>query len=195
MIFQCWSHPLHETSSSPLSLQGLYQVQRVSAHFCASNMQPNRWCSTETLVSTGHSVGMRDVPVTSGKTALPSSCCLWQTSPGQTHLQAETQISWLSVQNLYTTNTTSPHWRGSRATRPAKWQSHNANMASADSPTIGEAATWANTNMFARFYQLDPVTNSNTEFGRRVLMLAGSSNPALFQWGGCRISQKQHFRR
>ena len=40
-----------------------------------------------------------------------------------------------------------------------------ADMAGADPQTICEAATWQNTNMFARFYRLDSVTNSDTKFG------------------------------
>ena len=53
-----------------------------------------------------------------------------------------------------------------------------ANMVGPDPQTICEAACWANTCMFARFYRLDAVANSDVEFGRRVLMLAGSSTPA-----------------
>ena len=55
-----------------------------------------------------------------------------------------------------------------------------ADMADADPQTICEAATWANTNTFAKFYRLDSVANSDAEFARRVLMLAASSIPALF---------------
>ena len=68
-------------------------------------------------------------------------------------------------------------------------------MAGADPQTICEAATWQNFNMFAKFYQLDSVTNSDAEFGSRVLTLAGSSTLAPLHWGGYRIPRKQHFRR
>jgi len=70
-----------------------------------------------------------------------------------------------------------------------------ADMAGADPQTICEAATWQNTNTFARFYRLDAVANSDAEFGRRVLTLAGSSTPAPVDWGGYRIPRRQHLRR
>ena len=47
---------------------------------------------------------------------------------------------------------------------------------------------------FAKFYQLDAVANFDAEFGRRVLMLAGSSTPALYNWSGYRIPRAQHAR-
>ena len=46
-------------------------------------------------------------------------------------------------------------------------------MAGADPQTICEAATWRNSNTFAMFYRHDSVANSDTEFRRRVLTLAG----------------------
>ena len=67
-----------------------------------------------------------------------------------------------------------------------------ADMAGADPLTICEAATWRNSKTFIRFYLLDAVANSDAEFGRRVLMLAGSSTPAPFHWNGYRIPWKQH---
>ena len=65
-------------------------------------------------------------------------------------------------------------------------------MAGVNPPTICDATcwantctfAWANTCTFAKFYLLDSVTNSDAEFCRRVLMLAGSSTPAPHQWGG-----------
>ena len=63
----------------------------------------------------------------------------------------------------------------------------NANMAGADPQTICEATCWANTYTFAKFYQLQAVANSDAEFGRRVLMLAGFSAPAPHHWGGYHI--------
>ena len=68
-----------------------------------------------------------------------------------------------------------------------------ADMAGADPQTICEAATWQNSNTFARFYQLDNIANSDAEFGRRGLMLAGSSAPAPYQWGWYHIPRKDHF--
>ena len=68
-----------------------------------------------------------------------------------------------------------------------------ANMAVADRQTICEAPTWRNSNKFAKFYRLDTIANSDAEFGRRVLMLAGLSTQALLQWGGYRIPSEQHF--
>ena len=50
-----------------------------------------------------------------------------------------------------------------------------ANMAGGDPQTICSATTWSNTCMFAKFYWLDAVVNSDAEFGRRVLMIASSS--------------------
>ena len=64
-----------------------------------------------------------------------------------------------------------------------------ADIAGADPQTICEAACWANTCMF---YWLDAVANSDTEFGRTVLMLAGSSAMAPYCWGGYHIPQKYH---
>ena len=58
-----------------------------------------------------------------------------------------------------------------------------ADMAGADPQTICQAACMANTWMFATFYWLDTITNSDAEFGRRVLTLA-SSAPARHHWGG-----------
>ena len=66
-------------------------------------------------------------------------------------------------------------------------------MSGANPQTICEAATWQNSNTFAKFYQLDTVANSDAEFGRRVLALAGSSTLAPLHWGGYRIPKKQHF--
>ena len=43
--------------------------------------------------------------------------------------------------------------------------------------------------MFAKFYWLDAIANSDAEFGRRVLMLAGSSALAPHCWGGYHISR------
>ena len=55
-----------------------------------------------------------------------------------------------------------------------------ADMAGANPQTICKAATWQNSSTFVKFYQLDAVANSDAEFGRRVLMLAGSSTSAPF---------------
>ena len=70
-----------------------------------------------------------------------------------------------------------------------------ADMAEDDTQTICNATTWSSTNMFAKFYRVDAVANSDAEFGRRVLMLAGSSTPAPHHWGGYRITWKHHFHR
>ena len=66
-------------------------------------------------------------------------------------------------------------------------------MADADPQTICEAACWENTCTFAKFHQLDFVDNSDAEFGRRVLTLAGFSAPAPHQWGRYRIPWKHNF--
>ena len=58
-----------------------------------------------------------------------------------------------------------------------------ADMAGADPQTICEAKCWANTCTFARFYRLNTVANSDAEFGRRVLTLAGFSAPDSYQSG------------
>ena len=62
-----------------------------------------------------------------------------------------------------------------------------ANMPGADPQTICSAATWQSPCTFAKYYELDFIANSDTEFGRRVLMLAGSSTPAPYNWGRYRI--------
>ena len=49
-----------------------------------------------------------------------------------------------------------------------------ADMTGPDPQTTCEAATW----QITKFYWLDSITNSDAEFGRRVLMLGGSSTPA-----------------
>ena len=49
-----------------------------------------------------------------------------------------------------------------------------ADMAGADPQTICKAACWANTCTFAKFYLLDAIANTDAEFSRRVLILAGS---------------------
>ena len=67
-----------------------------------------------------------------------------------------------------------------------------ADMAGDDSRTICMAASWQSTCTFAKYYRLDAIVNSDAEFGRRVLTLAGSSTPAPYNWGGYRIPQKQH---
>ena len=46
-------------------------------------------------------------------------------------------------------------------------------MAGADTQTICEASWWTNTCTFAKFYHLDAIANSDAEFARRVLALAG----------------------
>ena len=70
-----------------------------------------------------------------------------------------------------------------------------ADMAGADPQSICNAATWPNTNTFVRFYRLNTIANSDVEFGRRVLTLAGPSTSAPHCWGGCQIPRKYHFRR
>ena len=68
-----------------------------------------------------------------------------------------------------------------------------ADIAGADPQTICDAATWANTWMFAKFYLLDIIANSDAEFGQRVLMLACSSILAPHHWGRYRVPQKHQF--
>ena len=46
-----------------------------------------------------------------------------------------------------------------------------ADMAGADSQTICETACWENTCMFAKFYWLDAIANSDAEFGRSKVSL------------------------
>ena len=67
------------------------------------------------------------------------------------------------------------------------------NMAGADAQSICEAACWANTCMFVKFYQFDAIPNSDAEFDRKVLMLASSSVLAPPHWGGYQIPRKHHF--
>ena len=87
---------------------------------------------------------------------------------------------WSSASCLPMTITTSPHLMGLRAIRHAKWQSHNyPDMAGVDPQTICEAACWANTCTFTKFYWLDTIANSDAEFGRRVLMLTSSSTSGV----------------
>ena len=68
-----------------------------------------------------------------------------------------------------------------------------ADIAGADPQIICEAACWANTCTFAKFYRLEAIANSNAKFGRRVLTLAGSSAVAPQHWGGYHIPWKHHF--
>ena len=62
-----------------------------------------------------------------------------------------------------------------------------------DPQTICTAMTWSNNCMFAKFFRLDAIANSDAEFGRRVLMPAGFSIPAPHHLGRYHILQKSHF--
>ena len=50
-----------------------------------------------------------------------------------------------------------------------------AGLSGADPQAICNAATWASANTFARHYRLNLVEKQRSDFGRRVLSLAGSS--------------------
>ena len=68
-----------------------------------------------------------------------------------------------------------------------------ADMAGADPRNICDAACWANTGTFAKFYPFDTIALSDAEFGRRVLMLASFSTVAPTLLGQVRIPQKHYF--
>ena len=61
----------------------------------------------------------------------------------------------------------------SRAIRPA--HGCHVDMAGAGPQTVCEIERLSNTGTLAKLYQLDTFANSNAEFGRRILMLAGAS--------------------
>ena len=50
-----------------------------------------------------------------------------------------------------------------------------AEMAGVDPQTLCNAATWSSSCVFAKHYRLDLVAKARSDFGRRVLMAAGSS--------------------
>ena len=49
-----------------------------------------------------------------------------------------------------------------------------AEMAGVDPQCICQAATWASSSTFAKYYRLNLMTKAHSDFGRRVLKLAGS---------------------
>ena len=48
-------------------------------------------------------------------------------------------------------------------------------MAEVDPMLICDAATWASLSTFAKYYRLNLMAEARSDFGRRVLRLAGSS--------------------
>ena len=115
-VFQCWCHPFHAVRVPP---KVLYQGQHVPAHLCASNAQSIRWRSTQTLYSQDTQCiyeirGLQEeylLPIAYVSVANPSP-------------RRESQSGRSNVLSLLMTNTTFPLRKGSRATSPAKWQSH-----------------------------------------------------------------------
>ena len=51
-----------------------------------------------------------------------------------------------------------------------------AEMAGVDPQLICQAATWASSSTFAKNYRLNLMAEARSDFGRRVLRLAGSSD-------------------
>ena len=49
-------------------------------------------------------------------------------------------------------------------------------MADIDLQFICQGATWALSSTFAKYYSLDLMAKAKSDFGKRVLMLAGSSS-------------------
>ena len=145
-------------------------------------------------VSIGHSMSTCDALATTGKKALPNF-----SSPMADESGANTSPSRLSnwlvecIKFAYEKHDLPvPH--GVKGHQTQKMAVTYADLAGADPQTICETTTWQSFNTFAKFYRLDSIANSDAEFGRRVLTLAGSSTPAL-HWGGYRIPQTQDFRR
>ena len=50
-----------------------------------------------------------------------------------------------------------------------------AEMAGVDPQLICQAATWASLDTFTKYYRLNLMAEARSDFGRRVLRLAGSS--------------------
>ena len=90
---------------------------------------------------------------------------------------------------------TLPLLEGVKGHQTCKMAVTYADMVGADPQTICTATSWQSTSTFAKYYQLDTIANADVKFGRRVLMLAGSSTPAAYNCGGYRIPWKQHVRR
>ncbi len=84
---------------------------------------------------------------------------------------------WLveTIQYTYTVqNLPVPH--GIKGHQTRKQAASIAELAGASPTTICDAATWASTCTFARFYRLNIAATASADFGRRVLQVAGASS-------------------
>ena len=156
---------------------------------------PNVYTKANTgSASTGHSMRTRDVLVTTGSTALPSSLLPMADKSGENPSPSRDSNCWSNLSSLlkyYKHDLPTPEWVKGHQT--CKMAVTYTDMAGAEPQIIFEA-TWQNTNTFARFYRVEiVVVNSGAEFVRRVLMLAGSSTPAPHRWDGYDIPRKKTF--
>ena len=66
-----------------------------------------------------------------------------------------------------------------------------AGLSGADPRTICNAATWASANTFAKHYSLNVVEKQRSDFGRRVLLVAGSSEASSNALSGYKVPRKK----
>jgi len=84
---------------------------------------------------------------------------------------------WLveTIQYAYTVQNL-PVPRGIKGHQTRKQAASIAELAGASPSTICDAATWASTCTFAKFYRLNIAATASADFGRRVLQVAGASS-------------------
>jgi len=84
---------------------------------------------------------------------------------------------WLveTIQYAYTVQNL-PVPQGIKGHQTRKQAASIAELAGASPTTICDAATWASTCTFARFYRLNIAATASADFGRRVLQVAGASS-------------------
>ncbi len=64
-------------------------------------------------------------------------------------------------------------------------------MAGVSPQAIGNAATWASTCTFAKHYKLNLAEKQRSDFGRKVISLAGSSDASRKALRGYTIPKKK----
>jgi len=84
---------------------------------------------------------------------------------------------WLveTIQFAYTVQSL-PVPQGIKGHQTRKQAASIAELAGASPTTICDAATWASTCTFAKFYRLNIAATASADFGRRVLQVAGASS-------------------
>ena len=91
---------------------------------------------------------------------------------------------WLveTIQYAYTVQNL-PVPQGIKGHQTRKQATSIAELAGVAPETICEAATWASTCTFAKFYRLNIAASASADFGRRVLQVAGASSSSSSRTG------------